>query len=66
MLIHHSLVQLKALGGVSRVRILCIHGDMHDYSPETVEMCYQGKKHRVKAVVSSHLMWGGGGYSHDG
>jgi len=49
-LIHQSLVRPEAL-----VRIGFIHGDLHDYPLVTLELRHQGKKHNVKAAVSSRL-----------
>ena len=54
-LIQHSLVRPKALMGTPWVSIRCVHGDVHKYPIVPVEIHYQGKKHSIKAVVSSRL-----------
>jgi len=52
-LIHQSLVRPEAMVDVSWVRIGCIYGDLQDYPLLSLEICHQGKKHNVKAVISS-------------
>ena len=36
--------------------IRCVHGDIHCYPGVPVEIRHGGKKHSVKAVVSSRLV----------
>ena len=38
-----------------RVSVRCVHGDVHEYPLVPIEICYMGKTHRVKAVVSPSL-----------
>uniref|UniRef100_A0AAQ4P4Q9 CCHC-type domain-containing protein n=1 Tax=Gasterosteus aculeatus aculeatus TaxID=481459 RepID=A0AAQ4P4Q9_GASAC len=54
-MIHQSLVRPGALVEASRVRIRCVHGDVHEYPIVSVEFRHRGKKHSVKAAVSSRL-----------
>ncbi|XP_062418320.1 uncharacterized protein LOC134129059 [Pungitius pungitius] len=54
-MIHQSLVRPGALVEASRVRIRCVHGDIHEYPIVSVELRFKGKKYRIKVAVSSHL-----------
>ena len=54
-LIQQSLVRPEALVGTPWVSIRCVHGDVHKYPIVPVEIYYQGKKHIIKAAVSSRL-----------
>ena len=55
MQIQQSLVQPEALVGTPWVSIRCVHGDVHKYPIVPIEIHYQGKKHNIKAAVSSRL-----------
>ncbi|XP_064177503.1 uncharacterized protein LOC135247687 isoform X1 [Anguilla rostrata] len=54
-MIQQSLVRPEALLEASRVSIRCVHGDLHEYPIVSVEIRCQGKKHKIKAAVSSRL-----------
>ncbi|XP_077936125.1 uncharacterized protein LOC144383152 [Gasterosteus aculeatus] len=54
-MIHQNLVRPGALVEADRVRIRCVHGDVHEYPVVSVEIRYAGKKHRMRVAVSSHL-----------
>jgi hypothetical protein len=54
-MIHQCLVRSEALVEALSVLLRCIHGDVHEYLLVPIEICYGGKKHRVKAAVSSSL-----------
>ena len=54
-LIRQSLVRPEALVGTPWVSIWCVHGDVHKYPIVPIEIHYQGKKHSIKAAVSSRL-----------
>ncbi|XP_051815566.1 uncharacterized protein LOC110961245 isoform X1 [Acanthochromis polyacanthus] len=53
--IHQNLVRPGALVEASWVRIRCVHGDVHKYPIVPVEIIFKGKKHVIKAAVSSRL-----------
>ena len=52
-MIHQRLVRSEALVEASSVPVRCIHRDVHEYPLVPIEIRYGGKKHRVKAGVSS-------------
>uniref|UniRef100_A0A8P4KG28 Gypsy retrotransposon integrase-like protein 1 n=1 Tax=Dicentrarchus labrax TaxID=13489 RepID=A0A8P4KG28_DICLA len=54
-IIHQNLVRPGTLVEASWVDIRCVHGDIHRYVVVPVEIRYKGKKHTVKAAVSSRL-----------
>ena len=54
-MIHQRLVRSEALVEVSSVSVRCIHGDVHEYPLVPIEIRCGGKKHSVKAAVSSSL-----------
>ena len=54
-LIQQSLVRPEALVGTPWVSIRYVHGDVRKYPIVPVEIYYQGKKHIIKAAVSSRL-----------
>ncbi|XP_062415775.1 uncharacterized protein LOC134107852 [Pungitius pungitius] len=54
-MIHQSLVRPGALVEASRVKIRCVHGDIHEYPIVSVELRFKGRKYRIKVAVSSHL-----------
>ena len=56
-LIQQSLVRPKALVANPWVSIRCVHGDIHKYPLVPIEIHYRGKKHSLKAAVSSHLSY---------
>ena len=37
------------------MRVRCVHGDVNDYPVVTLKMYFKGKKHRVRAGVSTRL-----------
>lgn len=55
-LIHQNLVQPRALVEASSVDIRYVHGDIHSYTVVPVQITHGGKKHSVKAAVSSCLV----------
>ncbi|KAM4562630.1 uncharacterized protein PAE49_011040 [Odontesthes bonariensis] len=55
-MIHQNLIRPGALIEASWVDIKCVHGDIHRYPVVSVEILYKGKKHSVKAAVSSRLV----------
>ncbi|XP_061766956.1 uncharacterized protein LOC133559319 isoform X1 [Nerophis ophidion] len=54
-MIHQNLVRPGVLSKVTRVRVKCVHGDIHTYPVVPVEIFFRGEKHNVKAAVSSRL-----------
>ena len=54
-MIHQRLVRSEALVEASSVLVKCIHGDVHEYPLVPIEISCGGKKHSVKAAVSSSL-----------
>lgn len=55
MMIDQNLVRPRLLLEASWVDIRCVYGDLLCFAVVPVEICYRGKKHNVKAVISSHL-----------
>ncbi len=51
--IHQSLMQQRALDTSRKVR--CVHGDVVNYPLVPVSIQFQGKTHRMKVAVNSHL-----------
>ena len=54
-IVHQNLIRPGALLEAGWVDIRCVHGDIHRYPVVPVEIRYKGKKHSVKAAVSSRL-----------
>ncbi|XP_061918090.1 uncharacterized protein LOC133659350 [Entelurus aequoreus] len=54
-MVHQNLVRPGALKRATRVKIRCIHGDVHEYPIVPVQILYEGQKHKVKVAVSVHL-----------
>ncbi|XP_061757255.1 uncharacterized protein LOC133553258 [Nerophis ophidion] len=54
-MIHQNLVRPGALRMGTRVRVKCVHGDIHEYPIVPVEIFFKGKKHNVKVAVNSRL-----------
>jgi len=54
-MIHQRLVRPGALIEASWVKVRCVHGDIHQYPEVTLDISYKGKKHRVRAGVSTRL-----------
>ncbi|XP_061767902.1 uncharacterized protein LOC133559923 [Nerophis ophidion] len=54
-MIHQNLVRPGALRHATRLKIRCVHGDVHEYPIVPVEIWYDGQKHRVEVAVSTHL-----------
>ena len=54
-MIHQRLVRSEALVEASSISVRCIHRDVHEYPLVPIEICYGGKKHRIKAADSSSL-----------
>ena len=54
-MIHQRLVRSEALVEASSVSVRCIHRDVHEYPLVPIKIRCGGKKHSVKAAVSSSL-----------
>ena len=54
-IVHQNLIRPGALIEAGGVDIRCVHGDIHTYPVVLVEIQFKGKKHSVKAAVSSRL-----------
>ncbi|XP_059210478.1 uncharacterized protein LOC131989303 [Centropristis striata] len=54
-IVHQNLIRPGALREAGWVDIRCVHGDIHRYPVVPVEIRFKGKKHSVKAAVSSRL-----------
>ena len=56
-LIQQSVVRPETLVGNPWVSIRCVHGDIHKYPLLPIKIHYRGKKHSLKAAVSSCLSY---------
>ena len=54
-IVHQNLIWPGGLIEAGGVDIGCVHGDIHTYPVVPVDIRFKGKKHSVKAAVSSHL-----------
>ena len=54
-LVHQRAVQPEAWRRAQKVRVRCVHGDVHAYPLVRIVITYQGRKHKVRAAVSSSL-----------
>ncbi len=53
--VRQSQMQQRALDTSRKAKVRCVHGDVVNYPLVLVTIQFQGKTHRMKVAVNSHL-----------